>query len=74
MEEQRKNEFPRPQETPDWAQETLAPAKPPVSASRKDVLLAGGMEGLANGELGCGWWALSAAGRRRICAGAERQA
>ena len=39
MEEQRKNEFPRPQETPDWAQETLAPAKPPFSAGRKEVLL-----------------------------------
>ena len=58
MEEQRKNEFPRPQETPDWAQETLAPAKPPFSASRKEVLLAFGMYVLAYVYLGSGWWAL----------------
>ena len=58
MEEQRKNEFPRPQETPDWAQETLAPAKPPFSASRKEVLLAFGLYVLAYVYLGSGWWAL----------------
>ena len=58
MEEQRKNEFPRPQETPDWAQETLAPAKPPFSAGRKEVLLAFGMYVLAYVYLGSGWWAL----------------
>ena len=58
MEEQRKNEFPRPQETPDWAQETLAPAKPPFSAGRKEVLLAFGMYVLAYVYLGYQWWAL----------------
>ena len=58
MEEQRKNEFPRPPETPDWAQETLAPAKPPFSAGRKEVLLAFGMYVLAYVYLGSGWWAL----------------
>ena len=58
MEEQRKNEFPRPQETPDWGQETLAPAKPPFSAGRKEVLLAFGMYVLAYVYLGSGWWAL----------------
>ena len=58
MEEQRKNEFPRPQETPDWAQEALAPAKPPFSASWKEVLLAFGMYVLAYVYLGSGWWAL----------------
>ena len=58
MEEQRKNEFPRPQETPDWAQEALAPAKPPFSAGRKEVLLAFGMYVLAYVYLGSGWWAL----------------
>ena len=58
MEEQRKNEFPCPPETPDWAQETLAPAKPPFSAGRKEVLLAFGMYVLAYVYLGSGWWAL----------------
>ena len=58
MEEQRKNEFPHPPETPDWAQETLAPAKPPFSAGRKEVLLAFGMYVLAYVYLGSGWWAL----------------
>ena len=58
MEEHKNSEFPRPPETPDWAQEALAPAKPPFSASRKEQLLAFGMYVLAYLYLGSGWWAL----------------
>ena len=58
MEEHKKSEFPRPPETPDWAQEALAPKKPPFSASRKEQLLAFGMYVLAYVYLGYQWWAL----------------
>ena len=52
MEEHKNSEFPRPPETPDWAQEALAPKKPPFSASRKEQLLAFGMYVLAYVYLG----------------------
>ena len=58
MEEHKPNEFPRPPETPEWAQETLAPVKPPFSANRREQLLAFGMYVLAYLYLGTGWWAL----------------
>ena len=58
MEEHKNSEFPRPPETPDWAQEALAPKKPPFSASRKEQLLAFGMYVLAYVYLGYQWWAL----------------
>ena len=58
MEEHKNSEFPRPPETPEWAQEALAPKKPPFSASRKEQLLAFGMYVLAYVYLGYQWWTL----------------
>ena len=58
MEEPRKTELPRLPKAPDWAQEALAPSRPPFSASRKEVLLAFAMYVLAYVYLGSGWWAL----------------
>lgn len=56
--EQNRNEFPRPPETPDWAQQVLAPAKPPFAAGRKELYLAFGMYVLAYIYMGFQWWAL----------------
>ena len=58
MEEQRKNEFPRPPEASDWAQDALVPKKPPFSANRREQLLAFGLYVLAYLYLGYQWWAL----------------
>ena len=60
MEDHKTNEFPRPAETPEWAQDALAPKKPPFSANRKEQLLAFGMYVLAYLYLGYQWWALPA--------------
>ena len=57
-EQQNKTAFPRPQGPADWAQEALAPAKPPFSASRKECTLAFLLYLLAYVYLGSAWWAL----------------
>lgn len=59
MEEHKTNDFPRLPETPEWAQDALAPKKPPFSASRKEQLLAFGIYVLAYVYVGSHqWWAL----------------
>ena len=60
MEDHKTNEFPRPAEAPGWAQDALAPKKPPFSANRKEQILAFGMYVLAYLYLGYQWWALPA--------------
>ena len=60
MEDHKTNEFPRPAEAPEWAQDALAPKKPPFSANRKEQILAFGMYVLAYLYLGYQWWALPA--------------
>ena len=52
------NEFPRPPEASDWAQDALVPKKPPFSANRREQLLAFGLYVLAYLYLGYQWWAL----------------
>ena len=39
MEDHKINEFPRPPEASDWAQDALVPKKPPFSANRREQLL-----------------------------------
>ena len=58
MEDHKINEFPRPPETPEWAQDALVPKKPPFSANRREQLLAFGLYVLAYLYLGYQWWAL----------------
>ena len=58
MEDKKTTGFPQPPETPDWAQETLAPVKPPFSANRKECVLAFLMYLLAYIYVGYQWWAL----------------
>ena len=58
MEEHKNNEFPRPTETPEWAQDARAPKKPLFSATRKEQLLAFGLYVLAYVYLGSEWWTL----------------
>lgn len=58
MEDHKINEFPRPPETPEWAQDALVPKKPPFSANRREQLLAFGLYVLAYVYLGYQWWAL----------------
>ena len=60
MEDHKTNEFPRPAETPEWAQDALAPKKLPFSANRKEQMLAFGIYVLAYLYLGYQWWALPA--------------
>ena len=43
MEDHKINEFPRPPEASDWAQDALVPKKPPFSANRREQLLAFGL-------------------------------
>ena len=52
MEDHKINEFPRPPETPEWAQDALVPKKPPFSANRREQLLAFGLYVLAYLYLG----------------------
>ena len=58
MEEQRKTELPRLPKAPGWAQEALAPVKPPFAASRKECVLAFLLYLLAYVYLGSQWWGL----------------
>lgn len=58
MEDHKINEFPRPPEASDWAQDALVPKKPPFSANRREQLLAFGLYVLAYLYLGYQWWAL----------------
>ena len=58
MEDHKINEFPRPPEASDWAQDALMPKKPPFSANRREQLLAFGLYVLAYVYLGYQWWAL----------------
>ena len=58
MEDHKINEFPRPPEASDWAQDALVPKKPPFSANRREQLLAFGLYVLAYVYLGYQWWAL----------------
>ena len=58
MEDHKINEFPRPPEASDWAQDALMPKKPPFSANRREQLLAFGLYVLAYLYLGYQWWAL----------------
>ena len=57
MEDHKINEFPRPPEASDWAQDALVPKKPPFSANRREQLLAFGLYVLAYLYLGYQWWA-----------------
>ena len=59
MEDKQTTGFPQPPETPDWAQEALAPTKPPFSAGHKECVLAFLMYLLAYIYVGSyQWWTL----------------
>ena len=75
MEDHKINEFPRPPEASDWAQDALMPKKPPFSANRREQLLAFGLYVLAYVYLGNGGHCRCSppdlSRRRSICSGSR---